>query len=94
MNLSTTARFARRFGIQCPMVILLMAKIEFLTEKNCFKVKNHRFSMEKWFCRARKIEKFCRETSCNLNPLQLERTSISLQKSLMRTSSTLSKRIE
>ena len=35
-----------------PMVILLMPTIEFLTEKNCFKVQNHRFSMEKWFCRA------------------------------------------
>ncbi len=38
-----------------PMVILLMPTIEFLTEKNCFKVQNHRFSMEKWFCRARTI---------------------------------------
>jgi hypothetical protein len=39
-----------------PMVILLMPIIEFLTEKKCFKVQNHRFSMEKWFCRAGTIE--------------------------------------
>jgi hypothetical protein len=38
------------------MVILLMPTIEFLTEKNCFKVQNHRFLMEKWFCRAQTID--------------------------------------